>query len=382
MDLGFLRPLYDSDAPVASVHLDTSRDRTDAGKEIELRWRHLRDELSSLGADKATLDVLEEAVRDGSSRAFGEHGHSLFASQGRLLGSYTLSEPPQQDRALWMPVPDPLPVAVDRGRYLPYVLVALDRVNAKIFSYTGHPATRPASEQEFSGADLRNIEPAGRRGGPGALSGYNGRFDGNNYPLETWHENATRIAQRVREAVAEVDAKVIFVGGDEEAIAYLRDNLGERKLTIPITLVPGGRGGPDAEERLHQSAVEELRDFVIDSHDDIIADYQQKLANDQAVRGTEAILPMLSEARVRTLLLGAGNSGEPQLWGSPDEPILVAKDPGDLDAPDKAFQAPASALMLRSAMASDAGFAELLDHGHTSTENGAILRFAKSAQEA
>ncbi|WP_017568933.1 baeRF2 domain-containing protein [Nocardiopsis halotolerans] len=380
MDLGFLRPLYESDAPVASVHLDTSRDRTDAGKEIELRWRHLRDELSSLGTDEATLDVLEEAVREGTSRAYGSHGHSLFASRGRLLGMHTLSEPPRQDRARLMPIPDPLPVVVDRDRYLPYVLVALDRVNAKIFSYTGQPATKPASEKEFSGANLRNLEPMGR-GGPGVLSGYNGRFDGKNYPLETWHENATRIAQQVRDAVAEVDAKVIFVGGDEEAIAYLRENIGERRLNIPVKLVPGGRGGPDAEERLHEAAVEALRDFVIDGHDDLIADYQQKLANDQAVRGTEPILPMLSEARVRTLLLGADRDREPELWGSPHEPILVAKDPANLDDADAAFRAPASALMLRSAMAADAGFSEILDHGHTSAENGAILRFPKSREE-
>ncbi|WP_150239905.1 baeRF2 domain-containing protein [Nocardiopsis quinghaiensis] len=379
MDLGFLRPLYESDAPVASVHLDTSRDRTDAGKELELRWRHLREDLSSQGADKTTLDVLEEAVRESSSRAFGDHGQSLFASEGRLLGAYTLSEPPQQNRARLMPVPDPLPLVTDRGRYLPYVLVALDRVNAKVFSYTAKPSTKPVSEQEFSGANLRNIDTMGR-GGPGVLSGYNGRFDGKHFPRETWRENASRIAQHVRDAVAEVNAKVIFVGGDEEAIAFLRDNLGERKLTIPIRLVSGGRGGPDAEERLHEAAEEALRDFVIDSHDDVLADYQQKLANDQAVHDVKETLPMLSEARVQTLLLGAERDGEPELWGSPHEPILVADDPANLDDADAAFRAPASALMLRSALASGAGFSELLDHGHTSEGTCAILRFPNTEQ--
>ncbi|WP_159944415.1 MULTISPECIES: hypothetical protein [unclassified Nocardiopsis] len=381
MDLGFLRPLYESDAPVASVHLDTSRDRTDAGKELELRWRHLREDLSSLGADKATLDVLEEAVREGSSRAFGNHGHSLFASEGRLLGSFTLSEAPRKSYARLLPVPDPLPLVVDRGRYLPHVLVALDRVNAKVFAYTARPAAGPVSEQEFSGADLRNIDTMGR-GGPGVLSGYNGRFDGKHFPRETWRENASRIAQHVRDAVAEVDARVIFVGGDEEAIAFLRDNIGERQLKIPIKLVPGGRGGPDAEERLHEAAAEALRDFVIDGHDDALADFHQKLANEQAVRGTEQILPMLSEARVRTLLLGAERDGEPDLWGSPNEPVLVAAKASELDDPDAAFRAPASALMLRSAMVSDAEFTEVLDHGHTSSENGAVLRFPKSREEA
>ncbi|MBB6119952.1 hypothetical protein [Nocardiopsis algeriensis] len=376
MDLAFLRPLYESGAPVASVHIDTSRDTTDAAKKIELRWRHLRDELSDLGTDKATLDVLEEAVKDGTSRAHGPHGHSLFASQGRLLGLHTLSEPPRQDRARWLPVPDPLPLAIDRGRYLPYVLVALDRVNAKVFAYPGHPSIDPTYEQDFTGDDLRNLDPMGR-GGPGVLSGYNGRFDGKHFPEETWRENTARIAQIAREAVAEVDAEIIFVGGDEGAIAHLRENLGERKLSIPIQLVPGGRGGPDAQERLHQAAAEALRDFVVERHDKLLDDFQQKLANDQAVRGTEPTLPMLSEARVQTLLLGAEQDGEPELWGSPDEPVLVAKKPEELIAADKAFKAPASALMLRSAVMTDAAFSEVLDHGSTSSDSGAILRFPK-----
>ncbi|MDT0330258.1 baeRF2 domain-containing protein [Nocardiopsis lambiniae] len=376
MDLGFLRPLYESDAPVASVLLDTSRATIDADKKIELSWRHLREDLAATGADEADLKVLGEAVREGTSRAFGEHGHALYASEGRLLGVYTLSEPPSRDRALWSPVADTLPVVVDRGRHLPYALVALDRVNAKVYAYAGEPDPKPVTEKSFTGADLHNIPTMGR-GGPGNLGGYGGDFVRKQYPLETWRENTARLAELVREAVAEVDARIILVGGDDEAIAYLRENMHERKLSIPIQVVPGGRGGPDAEERLHQAAAEALRAFVVDSHDEALDEFERKLAHDQAVRGTESTLPMLSEARVRTLLLGAERDGEPDLWGSPTEPILVAAKPTQLDDPDRAFKAPASALMLRSAAMSDAGFMEVLQHGETAADGGAILRFPK-----
>ncbi|WP_306368245.1 hypothetical protein [Nocardiopsis sp. CC223A] len=377
MDLGFLRPLYETDAPVASVHLDTSRATIEADKKIELRWRHLRKELADLGTDEATLDVLEEAVGEGRSRSFGDHGQILYASDGRLLGEYTLSEPPSQDRVLWSSVPDALPLVVDRGRYLPYVLVALDRVKAKVYSYDGVPDPVPVSEKHFTGDDLHNIDTMGR-GGPGSRGGYNGDFNPKHHPVETWRENTARLAEIVREAVAEVDARIIFVGGDDEAIAYLRDNMHERrKLTIPIQVVPGGRGGPDAEERLHRSAAEALRAFVADSHDEVLDEFERKLAHDQAVRGTEPTLSMLSEARVRTLLLGAQREDEPDLWGSRAEPILVAANPGDLDDPEKAFKAPASALMLRSAAMTDAGFVEVLQHGEPASENGAILRFPR-----
>ncbi|WP_394329373.1 hypothetical protein [Nocardiopsis sp. CNR-923] len=59
----------------------------------------------------------------GDSQSFGTHGQSLFASDGQLLSSHTLTEPPRQDRATWSPVPDVLPVAVDRDRHQPFVLV-------------------------------------------------------------------------------------------------------------------------------------------------------------------------------------------------------------------------------------------------------------------
>lgn len=380
MDLGFLRPLYDNDAPVASVHLDTSRDTTDADKKTELRWRHLREQLSGQGADEATLDVLEEAVGEGASRAFGDHGQALFASRGRLLGEYTLGDPPLRDSALWSPVPDVLPVVVDRGRHLPYVLVALDRVKAKVFAYGGDPDPRPVSERDFVGADLHDIDTMGR-GGPGSLGGYNGDYVRKQYPLETWRENTARLADIVREAVAEVGARIIIVGGDDEAISYLRDNIGERRLSLPIQVVSGGRGGRDAQERLHREAARALREFVLNAQVEAVEEFEERLGRDQAVSGTGQTLPMLSEARVRTLLLGAEREGEGDLWGSLAEPVLVAAKPRALGDVQAAFQAPASALMLRSAVMSDAGFAEVLKEGEPSAGSGAILRFPRQRSE-
>ncbi|WP_026116460.1 baeRF2 domain-containing protein [Nocardiopsis valliformis] len=384
MDLGFLRPLYESDGPVASVHLDTTRDTTDADKKIELRWRHLREELAALGTDEATLDVLEEAVGEGNSRAFGHHGQALYASDGQLLGAHTLAEPPSQDRASFLPVPDTLPLAIDRGRRLPYVLVALDRVNAKVFAYPGHPTRKPVLERANEGEDMHNIDGLSRIY-PGQRGDAGGRRADTGIAQDIWRENAIQVAELVREAVRKVDAAAIIVGGDDEAIAYLRDNLGPRQLTIPIKVVAGGRGGLDAEERLHESAEECLQEMIREERDQVFSDYQRKLAHDQAVKGTTSILPMLSEARVDTLLLGADRVNEPELWGSYYSPVLVDTSPKGLDDPDAGFKAPASALMLRAAVMSDAGFTELPqteqsvdpDADSNTTDAGATLRFPK-----
>ncbi|GAA1111296.1 hypothetical protein GCM10009642_57000 [Nocardiopsis metallicus] len=369
---------------MASVHLDTTRDTTDADKKIELRWRHLREELAALGTDEATLDVLEEAVGQGASRAYGDHGQALYASEGRLLGEHTLAEPPSQDRATFLPVPDTLPLAIDRSRRLPYVLVALDRIHAKVFAYAAQPMPKPVMEVENEGYDLQDMEAQGRIY-PAQRGDAGGRRADTNMAQELWKENTAQVAEMVREAVRKVDAKAIIVGGDNEAIAYLRENLGPRQLTIPIKVVAGGRGGTDAEERLHETAEECLHELVREEREQAFSDYQRKLAHDQAVRGTTSILPMLSEGRVDTLLLGAERANEPELWGSYHSPVMVDTSPRGLDDPDAGFKAPASALMLRAAVMSDAGFTELpqteqnvdFDTDHDTTNAGATLRFPK-----
>src|SRR5690606_40998668 len=106
MALGFLRPLYAAAAAVASVYLDTTRASESAAKEIELRWRGLRESLAEQGADEDTLRALD-AVAGGAPGIPGPQGEALFAAEGRLLGAFTLSRPPLRDRAALLPVADP-----------------------------------------------------------------------------------------------------------------------------------------------------------------------------------------------------------------------------------------------------------------------------------
>ncbi|WP_017607739.1 baeRF2 domain-containing protein [Nocardiopsis xinjiangensis] len=375
MDLGFLRPLYSTEAPVASVHLDTSRQSTDSDKEIELRWRHLREHLAELGTDHATLQALHEAVGQGASRSYGTHGQSLFASRGQLLNTHTLAVPPQRDHATWMPVPDPLPLVLDRARHVPYVLIALDRVNAEIVGYTDQPAQGPVLQENPTGQTMHDLDGPIGRSGPGQHRGLGARGNAQHAAQQMWRENTAAFAEHVREAVRAVQAKIILVGGDEEAITYLRQNLGPRQLSIPIRIIAGGRGGQAARDRLHQAAEQALNDFIADEHARALADYQQKLANEQAVQGTGKAAHMLTEARVQTLLLSPDREEEEQLYASLHQPVPVAQHSADLGQPDQdVFTAPASALMLRSAVASDASFTELTEQERT--DHGALLRFA------
>src|SRR5699024_11810853 len=190
-------------------------------------------------------------------------------------------------------------------------------------SHAPVPTTSPSSTEDTTCHTMQIIDRPGGRTSPGQRRGLGARSDIAHSAQEIWRENTAQVAQRVHEAAQAVNPQAILVGGDEEAITYLRENLGPRKLTIPIRIIAGGRGGTAAQERLHQAAQQELHDLVAQQHDQVLSEYRQKLGRDQAVDGIDAIASMLSEARVQTLLLGAQRQGEQHLWGSIDEPVLV-----------------------------------------------------------
>ncbi|MFF7701027.1 hypothetical protein [Streptomyces lydicus] len=81
----------------------------------------------------------------------GPQGEALFVSGGRLLGAFTLVEPPAADSAQGLPVPDPLGVAIDRDHQLPHAVVAMDREGADVEAYPA-AAHEPASRRTFNGA--------------------------------------------------------------------------------------------------------------------------------------------------------------------------------------------------------------------------------------
>ncbi|MFH9223738.1 baeRF2 domain-containing protein [Streptomyces lydicus] len=78
--------------------MNTSRGTHDADKQIELRWRAARRSLSEQGAAEADLAVLDDVV-GGAPDLPGPQGEALFVSGGRLLGAFTLAEPPAADSA-------------------------------------------------------------------------------------------------------------------------------------------------------------------------------------------------------------------------------------------------------------------------------------------
>ncbi|WP_037606115.1 baeRF2 domain-containing protein [Streptacidiphilus rugosus] len=364
MELDLLRPLYEAEGPVVSVHLDTSRLDHDADKRLEVTWRDLRRELAAQGADEPSLAALDAAV-GGSPHVVGPQGESLFAAGGVLLGAFTLSEPPPRNRAVVRPLADPLETVLDLDHQLPYVVVALDREGGDIDAYPAG-AFDAATSRTYDGSTLHISRVRG--GGP-SMASYHRRS------VNLWTQNASGVAAEIAEAAQAVGARVVFVGGDPKALGVLRELLTAQKIDAEVVDVPGGRGGDDALAALREAVDARLAEASRRSHEDAMAAYREALAQQAAVHGLPAVADAFAPGNVRTLLLHADRGADPAKWGAGGDPKLIASSPDALGGHGPAFEAPASTLLLRAATLTGATFSELLPGTLADDGAAALLRY-------
>ncbi|MDA0565923.1 hypothetical protein LG943_16615 [Streptomonospora sp. S1-112] len=363
MDLRFLERLYRATGPVATVYLDTTRAGDDPARRIEHRWRALRARLADDGADPGTLRALDAAA-GGLPKVPGPQGEALFAAGGRLVAAYTLSRPPERDRAAWLPVADPVDLVCDLDDGVPYVVVAADGEGADVYAYAADGAV---VEEERHAGDAR------RRSGDAAAGGR--RYRHRDRAERVWSASAGDVVRDVEAAVRRVRAAAVFVGGDERTLEALRARL-DAAAGAPVIEV-GGRGEGNAVARLRASVEEGLRQTAAALRGGVLAEFTEDLHRaERAVQGFADTTRALRSGRVSRVLLAPRGGAEPLLWASRTDPLEVAERRGRLTDPSEAFTAPAGALLLRAAQATSAAFTRLPDPGEAADGVGAFLRFA------
>ncbi|WP_055589133.1 baeRF2 domain-containing protein [Peterkaempfera griseoplana] len=207
MKLAFLSPLYARQGPFACVYVDTSRDVEDPERAIELRWRHLKRDLESQGADIATAGALAHVV--GTDREVaGPHGQAVFAAHGRLALAEELPEPPVRDRARYTMLPDAMPLALQHAPDIPYVAVAVHRVPE-----AGHGAMQQEIAVEMQSGRWPTTRVAG------------GDRTQRRVPAGEWRQGAARIGRELTELADRSAAEAIVLCGDVWARGVLTHEL-------------------------------------------------------------------------------------------------------------------------------------------------------------
>lgn len=196
MKLSFLEPLYAQPGPYACAYVDTSRDIGDPESAIELRRRHLRDDLAAQGADTATVTAMIDAV--GTDREVaGRHGQAIFAARGQLALMEELPEPPVHDTARFTALPDAMPLAVQHAPDIPYTAVVVHHADQRAESGT---------QQEELQVDLEAGRWPINRVAPG------NRLH-RRVPADEWQKGAAELAAELEDLADRAGTEVIVVCG-------------------------------------------------------------------------------------------------------------------------------------------------------------------------
>jgi len=370
VDLSFLAPVYEAPGPFATAYFDATRADETAAHEIELRWRHLRGELSREGAPDPLLDEMETPALapDGYP---GRHGRVIVGAGKDVVLDATLPHPPQRESAAWAPVPHLLPYARQHAWTVPHVLAVVDRVGADVTAFGPRSEARDQREVEGGTLHIHKVKAGGW-----AHKRYQRRSE------NLWDKNAREVADAVDALVAEVDAKVLAVAGDVRAREALERQLSASSREALVFLEHGGRAPGAAADALQEELLTQVRLRALDEMADILDRFEeQRGRHEAAAEGLRAVVDALRRAQVDTVLLRDDPSATTQLWVGP-EPLHLGLDKADLEALGVArpMQDRADAAIVRALAATDAGLVLAPTGGPGLRDGvGALLRYTDEA---
>ncbi|GIF15003.1 Vms1/Ankzf1 family peptidyl-tRNA hydrolase [Actinoplanes teichomyceticus] len=367
MNLDFLRPLLDTPGSWVSVYLDATRAGENADHEVGLRWRAQRERLAGQGADPATLEAVDAAVRDHPYQP-GRYGLAVFARDGEVALVETLPAPPGVDEADLAPLPHLMPLIRQRHAEVPYVRVLIDRTGAELDALSAGGVPRHREVTGSATFPLRKVNAGGwshRRYQQAAE--------------ESWKRNAGDVAAAAADLAEAVDAEVIVVGGDVRAVQTFAGRLPRRWQDRVVQTDAGSRGAGADESALDDVTVQAVAELADRHAGEVIDRYRAQRAGDTAGHGLTDVVTRLQRGQVDTVLLADDPSSTDTLWIAPDDPSLISVDDHVLREAGVAepCRVRADAALVRAVAGTGARLV-LLDPDEVELEHGigAVLRYA------
>lgn len=365
--------VYEHDGPFVTAYFDATRASENGAREVELRWRQLRQDLAGRGAAEPDLAAIDSALTE-HLEVGGRHGRVVVAALGEVLLNEVLAEPPARPRADVGPVPDLAPFAAARSTGTPYVLVVADHAGADL---VGVPA-------EFAAAGIRpganSVE--GSRPYPIHKTGRD-EWDERHFQNRvdnSWATNARDVAAEVRQQAQEVGAEMVVLAGDPRARSLLHED-------VPAVLDPsvevveieaGARADGASEESLDTAVRQVLLQHSWRRRREVLEHLQQNLGRERyAVAGVPGVVEAVRRAQVDTVVLSDDPGSTLTAWIGP-EPLQVGLSVADLKAMgvDEPEQVRFDAALLRAVVGSGADVL-VTPNAHDYVEDGiaALLRY-------
>ncbi len=297
MELARLRPVYESEGPFVTVYLEGRSPGEDAGEQMRLRWRALRERLESEGATAESLDALESVLLVDDVGEQQTDGRVLVAAGARVV----LNEPWDAalgvgDDAHFGDVPQLGAYVRETARSVRELVVITDQQGAQVRQEVvteQHEPREVDAEIVAGGAEEGVHKP---RGGGLAHKQIQRRAD------ETVSHNAKDIAEHVSTVAEKFRPRVLVLAGEVQARTAVRDELPVDLARIVAETDRGGRDENASDEALADELLRVAGETSTVVADEYVDRLKEGLAHGQAVEGYEAVARAASMGAVDTVL--------------------------------------------------------------------------------
>jgi Bacterial archaeo-eukaryotic release factor family 2 len=373
MELSFVRGLYDTPGPWASVYLDATHDTEPARAAIKIRWKNLRASLSGHGIDERTLQSLEtELIDEHTSRPLdgsrvegrphaGRHGLALFAAQGAVRYAELIDEPPRSDIGEASALPFLTPLLGLRGEQVPWLRVIVNRVGADLED-GAHDTIRAEGTHLFP---IRKTH-----GGGWSEENLHRKAE------MRWQHRAQEVAERISQFAALVGAELVIVAGDLRARGLLIEQLPERWRERVVEVEAGSRA-PGADLSTVDLATRQAVTDAVERRYSAAIDRFTVRGGEYAATGLPAVLAAFDRGQVETLLLDPDGVAKAQLWlGVDQSQLAVDEDELNRSGSTQIERVRAEDALIRAAAMTDAELV-VVSPGRVQLEDGvgAVLRY-------
>ena len=365
MRLSHLRALYESDGPFATAYVRTTRDAATASHQVELRARHLAEQLSAQGAPAEAGDAIETAVRDEAEGAPAER--VLVWAGGRIVFDADLPETGEDETATWGPLPDLLEYARAYANTVPHVVAVVDRVGGDLTAVDALGQVREIESVDGTTFHLRKVKVGGWS-----------QLHYLHHAEERWKANADDVAVAVDRLIEEVQAEQLVVAGDVRAREKLHEKLSVRGKSLLTEIEHGGRAEGVDEEAFDHAVHERVEETAHRMVEERCAMFTERMGKKgAAAEGLSHVVAAASQAKLDTLLIGENFKADADAWiGTSSEQISLTRKGLETLGADLAVKVPAGSALLRSAVLTDGEVLVVPPDGIKLRDGiGALLRF-------
>ncbi|MEV0085450.1 hypothetical protein [Saccharopolyspora sp. NPDC050642] len=297
MELVGLRHVYEQEGPFATVYLEARSPGEDAGKQVELRWRALRDRLQAAGAPAETLDAIESALSGAPGEEQARGRVLVGAGSAVLLDEPWHVEPGAGDDAFWDALPQLGAYVREAARSVSELVVIADQEGAQVRQdvVTEHRGPQEIDTDVVEGTGHGSVHKPRH----GALS--HKRI--HRRAEETLQRNAKDVVAHVNAVAAKFRPQVVVLAGGVQARTEVREHLPVELAERVVETERGGLAHNASDEALDEELVriagEEIKRRAADSADRMEAG----LTHGRAVQGDDSVVRAAEQGAVETLLL-------------------------------------------------------------------------------